>query len=552
MKNRNDIIKEFFLVLILVLLGILYSFYRIKTPGVPHYEPQDTYFHFNRLIGLSNVWHSPVNFNSFGANGTYVNFFYPWLTMYPMWLIYERTESFTYAYEAYYLLLTLVNILISYYVMRKITSDRVASFCFAVLYTYSSYRFVCIYLRESLGECISITILPIVFLGIYNILYADYSKWISLSVGMILLAYSHILSLIITSALIVILALASLIFMNDRINRLKSFIKATVCAMIGSLGFLVPMLQAMHDNDVYHPEGTEKLVLSHLYGFGRILWDSVKNKPVEHTVGLIMIICFVVSTISVFVNKDIDEQQSRIIKILLLFSLILLFCASSLFPWKYICKFPAAIIIQFPWRFHAYTSLFVTAAFSMLMSQVLREKGKVIVPIVVSVVCIGLFAYSTYCLEKRNHVTITDSSIVRYAYRHKDYSPVKAKEYYDKYGNTLDIFYINGEKADPRLSVSEDGGTIYIHFDNSIVNPEIDVPMYYFSTVRAKVNGEAVNAKMSKRGTVLINAETDKNLDIEIYHEYTPLTYISWIVSALFCVGLLVYGVVTGLKKNVC
>ena len=83
-QQNNSAGMKWLIVLSLLILGAAYCLPLFAMPGI--HKVDDTTFHVGRLVGLSNVFASPVNFNSFGKNGLMVNIFYPWLTMYPMQL----------------------------------------------------------------------------------------------------------------------------------------------------------------------------------------------------------------------------------------------------------------------------------------------------------------------------------------------------------------------------------------------------------------------------------------------------------------------------------
>ena len=57
--------------ILLFLTGILYYVPRFLMEGIPHYLNEDTYFHLNRVIGLRNVFHSPIHYLNF-AHGQYI------------------------------------------------------------------------------------------------------------------------------------------------------------------------------------------------------------------------------------------------------------------------------------------------------------------------------------------------------------------------------------------------------------------------------------------------------------------------------------------------
>lgn len=85
----------------LLVMGLLYHLPLQKIEGIPHYPYEDAIFHISRIIGMSNVWKSPVNFLNFHHNGSIVNLCYPWLMNYPAYLLYRILGSYISAYKAY-------------------------------------------------------------------------------------------------------------------------------------------------------------------------------------------------------------------------------------------------------------------------------------------------------------------------------------------------------------------------------------------------------------------------------------------------------------------
>lgn len=77
----------------------------------------DFRFHLSRIVGLENVLSSPVNFTNFGKNGTMMNNFYPWLTIYPAYLLSKMCNSLLIGYYVYCVFLTFLTFLSSYYMM---------------------------------------------------------------------------------------------------------------------------------------------------------------------------------------------------------------------------------------------------------------------------------------------------------------------------------------------------------------------------------------------------------------------------------------------------
>ncbi|MEB6015781.1 hypothetical protein MXE76_11765 [Enterococcus faecium] len=70
-KNKIQIIDIIFM----LFLSLAYVIPLFMSKGIYHSVNQDTYFHLSRIIGLDNVWGSPVNFNNFAHHGTMMNIF---------------------------------------------------------------------------------------------------------------------------------------------------------------------------------------------------------------------------------------------------------------------------------------------------------------------------------------------------------------------------------------------------------------------------------------------------------------------------------------------
>ena len=99
-----------------------------------------------------------------------------------------------------------------------------AGLLFATLYTFSLYRLDNIVIRFATGEFIAYAFIPLVFYGLYNILKGDYRKWYILSIGMALVAYSHLISLLLTALLVGFIFIIAFVFVNSKKERLLSFI----------------------------------------------------------------------------------------------------------------------------------------------------------------------------------------------------------------------------------------------------------------------------------------------------------------------------------------
>lgn len=105
------------------------------------------------------------------GNGNFL--FYPTVFLYP-WALLEFVLKPIEAYLVYAWLLLFVTMLVSYFCMFSYSEgNNLQSIFFAIVYTIAPYHLYLIFQNYVLGEAQAYTFLPIVFLGIYKLLYKD-------------------------------------------------------------------------------------------------------------------------------------------------------------------------------------------------------------------------------------------------------------------------------------------------------------------------------------------------------------------------------------------
>ncbi len=528
--HNKKVYQKFIIVLVLLLAGLFFYSTRFLMSGIPYYNPEDTYFHLIRLKGLENVWISPVNFNTFTGNGTYINVFYPWLTMYPMWIIYQITGSYVWAYNIYMTILSIVTIYIAYFVMRKMTDNELSSVCFAVLYTYSSYRFVDIFKRGALGESIVITFLPLVLLGLYEIVLDDYKKWKIFSVSIALIAYTHLLSLFHTalfSSFVFVILL--LIKAQDKNKRVLAFIKGIITSIFLSLGVLIPIFISVIQNDIQGPAGNTDTLIYSSEMIGKIMINSFINKPTAQSVGLLVLVIIVANCFLVIKEKDKIKKNFGLF--LIIFGLVLICTSSTLFPWGIVGKLPFVKDIQFVWRLNAYTTLFETVAFGLLSPVLFRKKNSIILVVCICLMAATINVISVFALHKEEYSRITDNDVEKIVYENYDYDTAIFSEYHNGIGMIVGDYYLNDQIITAISHKTDDGTSIIINVDNVRPGDIIDVPVIWYSSIRADVNGVSVVPEVSDRGTTAVKLDCFGAAEIKIYHNYNIFVYISWGVS---------------------
>ena len=306
----------------------------------------DLSFHLNRLLGMEGIYASPINFKAFYGIGLGVNYFYPFLTYYPFFVLYRLSHSVFLGYYIYQYLLTIITFLIAYYsvsnimvIENKENKKDFASLLFATLYTFSLYRLDNIVIRFATGEFIAYAFIPLVFYGLFVILKGDYRKWYILSIGMSLVAYSHLISLLLTALLVGFIFIISFVFLNSKKERLLSFIVATLSTISIFAFQLVLMGEQSLSNAIVKPQGVN------LNTTGHSLKDLLLNLNFDNNYtlpGFLIIVCLIISIIGIFKLQKYDV-------FIFVLTLILIFLESPLVHWPENSEHIVSSI-QFIWR----------------------------------------------------------------------------------------------------------------------------------------------------------------------------------------------------------
>lgn len=507
--------------LVLLLLCVVYVLPLFSIRGIAHFRYQDTYFHLSRIIGLDNVWKSPVNFNNFNHHGTMMNSFYPWLTVYPMFFLYKITNNLVLSYKLFYLLLTIVTMLISYFSVYKMKNDDRVAFLFSLIYTFATYRTVDIFTRAAMGEAVALTFLPLVLLGCYMIFFGEYNRWYYLTIGMTLVLYTHLLSVVMISGIIFVSIIVSFYFWNEKIERLKNFFLATLWTIILSAGFLVPFIQQSIANNLKVPIGRK------LFGIkpSDLLMSCLNNDSFDYTVGFVVLVFSIITFISFSRKSKYTIDQG-----IFFFGLILLFISTSLFPWHLLVHSPVNKI-QFVWRLNSYSTLLLSYGISLYLGEkfkIQNRKKHFSKLIFISLVVI-LHASSTIDLFTQhnfNRITPESAETLAKNYNHTDYANEDSINYPEFV--LKDKFTLNNDLVDPETSYTNSVYSIKINSPSA--NSNLITPIYKYLGQEIYVNDKLIKGKLSEYGTTEVPLKKGISI-IKISYSYTLLAKLSAVLS---------------------
>ncbi len=527
-------LKKIFSVKIFIVyafVSLLYLFPAFKNMEI--FGFYDTAFHINRALSLESIFSSPINFETFRSYGMQVNNFYPWLTLYPLFLLTKFT-NLAIGYNLFLYIVTLITLFICHYVMYEITKKHVTSSFFAIIYTTSSFRSVEIFLRGAMGELLAMSILPLILLGFIKLYDSKKESWVMLAISMTLLIYTHVLSVAMTMVMIII----ALIIQFYRKKKIEIFliiklIKAAIVTLLLSLAFIGPMIEQTLYQDLNRPY-VDILQKRAIYLGKEFLIGSIDSELLSFGIGLTLLICLIILTFNF-------KKLGILSKITYIMGIISILLCTKIFPWFALQNTPLNII-QAPWRFMIFSTLFISFSVSLFISPQLEK-----------------FSYT----RRRNFILllILAISILNYS---SVVNMVKEMNFQGTYSNEqmenkLEEFenfdYVPiGYKKDQLLlknhKVTEDGQVIYSSFSpnkdeitftfKSSKGKTIVLPVFRYKGLTVTVNSK--NATVLKQGGPFVTVKSESGINkVTIRYSYTFFSKISLFISIITLIVLLFY-----------
>lgn len=356
--KHSVIIKNITIILSFILLAIFSYMLLINTHSI--LGEGDIAFHFRRIIELRD---SIIHYNFFPLfsfnqyHGSAVMMLYPYMNLYPIALLAIIIKSKIFLLYLYYIINASLLLLISFYSSYSTNKSFYISYLFSVIYGLSSICFV--EGLDDFGEITSYACLPLVIFGC--IAWIRNNKYIELSIGLMLIIFSHVLMAILSLMFIFIWIISNISKINKyRIISLIKFVLLTIC--ITSIVW-IPVIKFRLGSDIYTPAHPS---LSYFYGVNStsiIYLVKMGLSPISGNVPNIF--AFLGIYITILFYKNI----SYILKRLLLISITFIFIGSNLFPWKYL---PSTIfkifgIFQSPQRFFIIPQILLSYCFAVII-----------------------------------------------------------------------------------------------------------------------------------------------------------------------------------------
>lgn len=520
----------------------------------------DLMFHANRFYALSQSFEFGtfpfyINTHTLNEYGYAVNLFYPDFMLIPF-AFFIPLIGLASAYKLIIFTHTILCGILSYWCIRKVTKDNIIAFLFSLLYTFALYRIIDFSYRGALGEYISFTFLPIVFWGLYEIIYGDYKqKWYIITIGFTCLIYTHLLSAFLIFLIVCLALLICYKAILKTPTRLIHLAIAGVVSILLSSFFLFPMFEQLKDNSFYfqtHPLADE--IGPQSYAVRRILWGMFSGLTDQklriETIGILLMIPLLFR----IAIKD-KHPYLKFADISMVCGFILIFAVSDQFPW-YTFPFNKLAILQFPFRLLQPASFLLACSGAIYMVIIGRKSNRILLILCLIiggiVLCIkttgGVYqGYNIYKISNTGNYNLDHLEIVGAEYLP---SVIPSTE-------TEDIRYRIQYIVDRDQNIiTQDTSSIISNIDRSKARFKFDIkthqqdkvvlPLLYYKGYKATLDGSNIDLEQSKDG--LLEITVPKSGKIEVWYDGTFIQHFSLIVSIISLLGLLIYLYIAQIK----
>jgi hypothetical protein len=508
MKNHSRLI---FLLLALIfsvpaVLGLLHSGFPVTDDGgwmVIRFSAffqtlRDGEFPVRFLMRLNNGYGYPVS-----------DFLYP-LFMYLSVPIHLIGINFANTIKVLLALCIFSSSLFTFLWLRRIF-DNVSSLVGAVFYVFFPYHLFDIYQRGSVGEVLSLSILPFILWQIER----KSLRWTSLGIALLITAHN-------TLAVLFMFIILPYFLLNAYVSKnvkleLGFYLKVLLLGFGLSAFFWIPALFDLQYTVFAKTQISD--VTSYFANFNLI--------------GIAATLIILLTVVLIIIRK-IEIKKHRLAFVMFVVSIVSIYLASpiSAFLWKFL---PSSFI-QFPFRFLS-LAIPSTAFLAACIVSVFGQKRKYILSLIILVlILISAFSY----LFPKSYQNFPDS----YYSTNQDTTTVK-NEY-------MPIWVKEIPQTMPLAKVKNPGGKEAISLIKSSPNKtefaisltqsrEIQVNTIYFPGWEAYVNGEPKEI-LFNNSKGLITLSLDKGVNhVQLFFRETPVRHLADLVSIISIGYLLIF-----------
>lgn len=351
--------KKVILLLIILSIPALLS---LLLPG--GYEPHDFHhvadiYEMARAIGSGQFPPRLGPDFMFGFGYPLFNYYYV-LPFYLGAFFYSVTGSLMTAFKYVFLVSGIVSVIGMYFFLRKFFGN-LASIAGSILYLYTPFRAVEIYVRGAIGEAVAIAILPWVLFFFTSLINKTTSKNIAFaSIALALFFLTHNYFFLFGAPFIGLFLGILIYFEKKRLEKIKALVVSGLLAVgLSAFWWLPAFIESNLVASITpfvlidHFPFVKQLIIPS-WGYGSSVWGPTDE--ISFQIGLVNLMVVLVSILLLI--KLIKKGFKNIIALWAIgcfIVVVFMMNIRSLFIWNLV---PFTNFIQFPWRLLSFTTFF--------------------------------------------------------------------------------------------------------------------------------------------------------------------------------------------------
>lgn len=544
---NNNLTKKIFMTILVSVC--IYSTFLLLIPGIP--KGHDLSFHLSRISAIKDgliLGDFPVRIyaNYIDGYGYANGLFYADIFLYiPAILNLIGLDIIT-SYKIFLLICTVLTALSMYYCVKVISKSKFAAIISTIVYTLAPYRIADVYIRSAVGEILAFIFLPIIILGLYEIIFGNFRRWYIVTLGFAGLFLSHNISAVLMVGFTALILCCCIKVLIKDIRRLGYFILATFTTIL-LVGFLLfPIAeQLVNESFILNTQTISSEIWNSTMPVYKIILGfpySILYLPGISGVGITLTL---ISLIRIKLKRD-SEKSFKFLDICLAMGLISLVAVTSMFPWKIILKLVKYLsAIQFAWRLYLFATVFLAISSGLIVLNYYRNAKdririfNIILMLSILSCSINMFmqyaAYGYYEYKGLNKLNIS-----KYSIGLGEYLPE---------GTDVDKLYSRGETITSNnnllsIDYTKKGTEMKILFSNNEENGTyIEVPLIYYLGYEAKYTKDNIeyhqlNVTKGENNTIRIYLNKYKEGNILLEYKGTKIQSISLLISFITFIGL--------------
>jgi len=549
-KTVQNLFKKEWFLICLVVVAVMGCIFQLLRRGF--YEPQDLH-HLADIYEMTRAFLSGQFPPRWGPDFLY-NFGYPLFNFYyvgPFYLgslFYLLSGSLRFSYEAVFEFGVILGA-VSFYLFLRNHFSKIASFCGAILFSYTPYRAVQIYVRGAMGEFLTVSLMPI-FLYFNDRLIKDGRKrWFVFSVlvaSFIILSHNYFWVLIFGFCGIYYLFVS---VFSKKFEIIKNFLLQIFLSIGITTYWWLPafteqkLLQVQTPFPLIDHFPFIKQLLIPSWGYGASLWGPLDGMSFQ--LGIVNIFAVLLSLVVFAVVKNRRKRKIFLWSVIS-FSLCLFFMnVRSFFIWRLV---PFYNLFQFPWRLLAFAGFFSSVLAAWAIENILSNR-KLLAKIVASVIVLSsviltinyfkpskiFYKSDTDYLKRMFADQVTSGDGVSNDYKNYSEDYLLLPKWVSEKPSSLPENKFESTRGDEILvkSVAQKSAVSWVAEVEVKNRGFLNFYSLYFPGWTALVDGKMVDITYGDMGQIVINLNPGDSI-VEVFWVETPLRKVADMTSLFF------------------